>query len=258
MKKLFTLFAAVAISSAVFAQRAVDFQLDSIYEPYEMVSTANGGTDFSFIFQCSNVGTDSIFANDTIFYNFAVYTFANPPQFIGAFPFAQSANVFQRGTAVGKDMGPGDTIFFVATGTLPFRANVSIQVIGQGGVYLVNRPSGQDFSNDAVSANNRKPILVTWYNAEKWPLSSETVSADPMGVYPNPAVNEVTVKTAIAGSSVATIKVYDMKGQLVKIEQSAANAAEHKLNVTDMNNGVYVVEVTSGDLVQTTKLVVNH
>lgn len=258
MKKLFTLFAAVAISSAVFAQRNVDFQLDSIYEPYEMVSTAGGGTDFSFVYQCSNAGNDSIFANDTIFYNFAVFTFANPPQFIGAYPSAQSANVFQRGVAVGKDMAPGDTVFFTATGTLPFRANVSIQVIGQGGVYLLNRSNGQDFSNDGVTANNRKAILLTWYNAEKWPVSAETVSAEPMGVYPNPAVNEVTVKTAIAGADVATVKVYDMKGQLVKTEQTAANAAEHKLNVADMNNGVYVVEVSSGDLVQTTKLVVNH
>ncbi|TNE81803.1 MAG: T9SS type A sorting domain-containing protein [Bacteroidetes bacterium] len=258
MKKLFTLFAAVAISSAAFAQRSVEFKLDSIYAPYELVSTAGGGTDFSVLFQCSNNGTDSIFAGDSIFYNFALYTASSSPQFIGAHPYATSANVFGFGAVVTKDMGQGDTVFFTATGNLPFRANITLQVIGQGGVYLVNRSNGQDFSNDAVSANNRKAYIYTWYNAEKWPLSAENMELDAISVYPNPAVNTVTVKAPIAGGDVATVKVYDMKGQLVKTEQTAANAAEHNLNVADMNNGVYVVEVSSGDFIKTTKLVVNH
>ncbi len=258
MKKLFTLFAAVAISSAVFAQRSVDFKLDSIYAPYELNTPTTGGTPFSVVFQCSNNGTDSIFAGDSILYNFAIYSASSQPTFIRAYPTEQNPNSFGFGTVLTKDLGPGDTVMFTATGILTVRATTTLQVIGQGGVYVLNRATGQDFSNDPVTTNNRRGYIYTWFNAEKWPLAVENMEVEALSLYPNPAVNTVTLKTPVAGAEVATVRVFDMKGQLVRTEQTASNAVEHNLNVADMTNGIYVVEVSSGSFIQTTKLVVNH
>ncbi len=258
MKKLFTLFAAVAISSAVFAQRNSDFKLDSIYAPFELNTPATGSTPFSILFQCSNNGFDTIPAGDSIFYNFAAFQAVTGTPLIVSYPAPQNPNSFGFGAVLTKDLFPGDTVMFTATGFLGARANITNRVIGQGGVYILNRSAGQNFANDTVSDNNRRAYFYTWFNPEKWPLSVENMEASPISVYPNPAVNTVTIQTTILGSEVATINVYDIKGQLVSSEQTGVNPVEHKLNVSSLTNGVYIVEVKSGTMIQTSKLVVNH
>ncbi|MBN9294795.1 MAG: T9SS type A sorting domain-containing protein [Flavobacteriia bacterium] len=73
--------------------------------------------------------------------------------------------------------------------------------------------------------------------------------------YPNPATNYLTV--AVNGSNENTIKIIDVLGKTVYSEKIGTTK---KVDVSDLNNGVYILTVTtsSGKVVQNKRIIIKH
>ncbi len=77
------------------------------------------------------------------------------------------------------------------------------------------------------------------------------------GIFPNPTANNVTVM--IDSKSNVTVKVLNMKGQVVFENNATSNALEAmNISTTDFTNGVYLVQVSNGAATTTQRLVVQH
>jgi hypothetical protein len=79
------------------------------------------------------------------------------------------------------------------------------------------------------------------------------VLASTYNIYPNPAKDILTIK----GDNMNQIKVYNALGQMVK--NIDCNTDEYEINVNDMNNGIYFINITNvnGEMT-TSKVSVQH
>lgn len=77
---------------------------------------------------------------------------------------------------------------------------------------------------------------------------SEVDEVTKLTVYPNPTSDEVNIKSS---RSIDRIEVYDILGKQVKAVKSA-----NKINVSDLNSGIYLFKIWIGEQVQTKKIVV--
>jgi hypothetical protein len=112
-------------------------------------------------------------------------------------------------------------------------------------------------SNWKVTGDFTNGIGGTYYFGRLAFLSTSKFSFDNFGMYPNPAVNEVTIKFNTTKD--VAINLYDINGRLVidttfKTESSSFN---QNINISNLATGVYVVKIESGDNTMFRKLVVN-
>lgn len=87
--------------------------------------------------------------------------------------------------------------------------------------------------------------------------SENNVSA--IGLYPNPVTNEAVLNIQLAKASDAVITVYDIAGKAVaNVFKGQLNAGDNniKLNVSELNAGVYFTTVICGTSVKTVKTVI--
>ena len=79
------------------------------------------------------------------------------------------------------------------------------------------------------------------------------VLASTYNIYPNPVKDVLTVR----GENMRQIKVYNALGQIVK--NIDCNTDEYEINVNDMNNGIYFINITNvnGEMT-TSKVSVQH
>jgi len=75
-------------------------------------------------------------------------------------------------------------------------------------------------------------------------------------VYPNPASNFVTLIKNITSSSDITLNIYNALGALVKTEMLLQN--QQQINVSDLSNGIYMVEIKSKDWSEKQKLIIQR
>ncbi|RYY20127.1 MAG: T9SS type A sorting domain-containing protein, partial [Sphingobacteriaceae bacterium] len=79
-------------------------------------------------------------------------------------------------------------------------------------------------------------------------------------IYPNPAVEQTTVEFAVPDAGQTSVVLYNTKGQLMSVLYEGTTAANTKIklsvNVAKMQNGVYLLHLTSGQNVFTKKLIV--
>ncbi|WP_162927080.1 zinc-dependent metalloprotease [Flavobacterium psychrotrophum] len=81
-------------------------------------------------------------------------------------------------------------------------------------------------------------------------LGTEHVQKSNFNVYPNPVTNILSVK---GNTVINNAKLYNMLGQLVIEKQ--LNSADAALDVSALNNGAYLLQITSGDKTQTSKII---
>lgn len=79
------------------------------------------------------------------------------------------------------------------------------------------------------------------------------VNAGSINLYPNPATNGVSVEIP-ANITSGTIKVYDLVGKVVKTEGFEKPGA-HNLDIAKLEQGMYIVTVSSGDDTYVAKLI---
>ncbi|MBD2715099.1 T9SS type A sorting domain-containing protein [Microvirga sp. STR05] len=79
---------------------------------------------------------------------------------------------------------------------------------------------------------------------------------------PNPTSTAATLRYELATAAPVTVAVVNMLGSTVRTitvsAKQAAGAHQLQLPVQDLANGIYIVRVSTGQLMQTTRLVVQH
>lgn len=91
-------------------------------------------------------------------------------------------------------------------------------------------------------------------------LSVEEFDADKVfAIYPNPADNEITIQsTSNLLKAGADIELYDMLGRRVINETLNSPVEEQKVNVSSLNEGVYILKVSSQNVSATKRIVVKR
>ena len=69
-----------------------------------------------------------------------------------------------------------------------------------------------------------------------------------LGLFPNPASNQVGVELELTQPNLTRFDIYDMKGQLLSTDQVQlpSGAVKHQLDIANLPNGIYFVQVQSG------------
>lgn len=91
-------------------------------------------------------------------------------------------------------------------------------------------------------------------------VPTELANALEVKVWPNPVQSSVAVRLQNLGAESATLRLFDLAGRLVQVQQiqSETGAWEGELNLNNLPNGVYLLQTQSGASTQTIKLVLSH
>jgi hypothetical protein len=86
---------------------------------------------------------------------------------------------------------------------------------------------------------------------------TDLIVKDDVAAYPNPAANFLNVQFSIVEDADVTVEIYDMLGSRVMAEQvlTKSNQLEnHRMNVSDLTNGLYFVTINAGESRVTKKI----
>lgn len=117
------------------------------------------------------------------------------------------------------------------------------------------RTNGGDHNFYAQPFNDFNHFVETWLFLRKWqhpsprnPVSTSEVEVEKISVYPNPSSGSISISGA--GESF-TVKIYDLKGQLVLQAKDRKN-----INVDRLNAGVYQLIIENNAVRTTQRFVV--
>lgn len=82
-------------------------------------------------------------------------------------------------------------------------------------------------------------------------LSTDTLSRSVVGLFPNPASDEITISTDI---EITSVEVFNVIGKKVMFQ---SNLIENKINVSNLTNGIYILRISTGSSIITKKFVKN-
>lgn len=85
---------------------------------------------------------------------------------------------------------------------------------------------------------------------------AESAEDTGFSIYPNPANNSVMVTLPAADTQSQMLRIIDALGNLVFEKQVNTNIKQLEVNVTDFANGIYFVNLPTGNLYQNSKLIV--
>ena len=241
MRKVYVLgLFIISMASGAFAQRAIDWSLDEMVKPVQINSGSTTSTvEVETVLKL--VSGDSAFMGDTVLMVMAINT--NPP-IQGAFFF-----VLQ------KNMGVGDTVHWNNTLTINGVVQNSGNVNFTLGTFIRN---GAQISAEVApgNANNVQSRAMVWYNQKGWGVSVSDVSADAIfTISPNPASDVVNIDWNVATTDgVYTTRVYDINGRLVLEHSASSTEFNQELNISSLEAGIYMVQVSNGEFTATKKL----
>jgi PKD repeat protein len=120
------------------------------------------------------------------------------------------------------------------------------------------------------AANGTYIVTLTVTNGCGTSTVTDTILIDVVGmdpsqgisyeVYPNPAQQEVTVSGNVLGNTSLRIRLVNALGQTVQeLPETVANGAWAKsLNIRDLPDGIYYLQVNADQVSNTTRLVIQH
>jgi len=98
--------------------------------------------------------------------------------------------------------------------------------------------------------------LKYYYNYQKRVGLMEQSKSIDFSVYPNPTSDQITISTK--GNRINQIRIVDLAGRVVFENQAALNSNEVTIPVRQLNNGTYILTVTSNGQQKSQKILVNH
>ena len=257
MKQTITLLAFVALTLTSFGQRNIDWSMESVIEPAELLSNEQTGTRLPIKYECKNNGSDTLYAGDTVLYNIIILDILTSSVVVQAPTNATGGAVFFQ--LASRDVIPGDTLH---VGRNDLNINTFVgesRDIRVGGVCaLLNRGTGG--TEDTVGSNNSVSRDIIWFNPYKNGVGIDDVNYNNnLAVYPNPANKEVSVKLLLTSHLDVKVELIDMNGKTV-VTEDVKNTFNntYTLNTQGLENGVYIVKVTNGDEVNTSKVTISH
>jgi hypothetical protein len=105
----------------------------------------------------------------------------------------------------------------------------------------------------ALAIDNIKVV-----NSVNTGLAENKLNSLGASVYPNPARNEVNVAFTIQKSGVATVSIMDLTGREIRTFTKSAGTGVNnlKMNISDLEKGVYMVRTLVNDKMSVTKLII--
>ncbi len=284
MKKLYTLILLVS-SGAMFAQPILTAILDGPCTggtPKILEIYANGPVDFTTInlenqtnanttwgSGASGLQSLAAFGTRTNEFVYVVMTNANLPVATAEYPNITSANSIESGT---MNLNGDDRVRLVNSAT-----SIVIDQFGESdvdgtglawewldswakrvngtlpdGTFNINNWTfgGVDVL-DTTGTCNGAAALNTIVPLGSFALSVSQNSIAGLSVYPNPVINGNLYITSNSNETKA-VAIYDVLGKVVL----KANVTSQPLNVSSLNNGVYIVKITEDGKTATRKLVI--
>jgi thiol-disulfide isomerase/thioredoxin len=131
---------------------------------------------------------------------------------------------------------------------------------GSNGFYTVTSSDGTTIATGGGADN--------WDNEDS-PFSAtsfvsgieDVIATESFNLYPNPATGNVNVALELLSSEKVSLDVYDMVGKVVFSEDFGTMSAGHSLkaiDVSQLNNGIYMMNINVGENSIVTKFVVKH
>ncbi|MGB1037424.1 MAG: T9SS type A sorting domain-containing protein [Bacteroidia bacterium] len=252
MKKTLTLVL-LALTSISYAQ--VDWAIKSLKKPTELVSTLSG-TAMDMTIECENKGTTTFNAGDSIIFNMLLLRPGVPANqaLIAEFPSRASAGVYSLHLLT-SEVKPGET-YDIEVNNLNYRGfvNYSLDVVFGLRAYALNQV-------DDDSTNNVSGTTITWWNIDRNGVSVDEVNFNNnIAAYPNPASDVLNVELLHTKLAEVKVELVDLTGKTVisKTIEDSFNGESYKLNVGEVENGMYILKVTNGTEVSTTKVSIAH
>jgi hypothetical protein len=87
---------------------------------------------------------------------------------------------------------------------------------------------------------------------------NETEKANSFSIYPNPAAYNVSILFDEFTSKTATIKLFDQSGRLIYSDETVVSDNQLKIDVSAIQNGLYILEIDNGNLANRQKLMIKH
>ncbi len=118
-------------------------------------------------------------------------------------------------------------------------------------------------TNDVCSASVTKPLTVSGYNPyyllkmglDKQQNIDGLIRILDANVYPNPAVDNVTLRLSISEPAKLVYYMYNMNGQIIKMERfNGMEEIEYPINVSGLSQGMYFIMVVTRNESKTFKL----
>jgi hypothetical protein len=251
MKKVLLTLAVAFIATSSYATREVDWSVDTILSPTNLNST-DQGTSFLVDVVLKNNGVDSVYATDTFWIQFAVFQGSN---IVLLYP-GPATNYFAP-FPVKKKLGPGDTIHFTRSFNSNLRAILSFNINFSVASLIVNRkqPDNIVAETSPTTANNVKNKAMIWYNPQKWGVGINDVSDNGLTkVYPNPTSDKLHISMNVVDvTAPLELNIMDHTGKVVYSE-TAENVNDFNVSMANFPKGLYLVQVKSGEIVNTTKV----
>ena len=138
--------------------------------------------------------------------------------------------------------------------------NAQAQTVPSDVVYFVKDKSSDiwklvftEFTTGSGANSNRN--VFSKQNLTTLSLGENAINLF-VSVYPNPSKSNATV--VVDAKNNTTIKVVDLKGQVVFETDVVAGLQAVSINTSDLNNGMYLVQVANGVTAKTERLVVQN
>ncbi len=112
-----------------------------------------------------------------------------------------------------------------------------------------------DINNDGCkdivlgSFDNSK---VSWFENSCTLLSTSNYNLEVFSIYPNPTSGKLKI---LSKTSINSISIFDINGRLLKSEKLSNQQLEHQLDVTNLYQGIYFLEIQSGKSIQKKKFI---
>ena len=137
-------------------------------------------------------------------------------------------------------------------GTVGTSAPVNLAVL----TYVFNR------GTNAVDADSTDNLIINPYIWEKQYGASvaDLTYNENIAAYPNPANDVLNVNLLFATSKDVQVELFDLSGKIATTQENttAVSPTHHKLDVSGLEKGIYILKVTNGDTVSTRKVTITH
>lgn len=114
------------------------------------------------------------------------------------------------------------------------------------GLFFLNNSLGYAVGDDGV---------ILKYSNITGIDNSELVN-EKMTIYPNPVINNISIKIKGYNNEVFTMNIYTVSGELIRSEILKHNLQQ--INVGDLSNGIYIVEIKSKEWTEKQKLIIQR
>lgn len=232
--------------------------------------------DYRFLTDADTAGEDAYNTSWWNFFNRVVVTDGSTAQSANVFYFGTMRNNSVATTTITLTATAGNTYYINydkgsdswdqyadilavdngdGTHTATVRASAAFNYVWATGTGNdLNSNATMEFADMAASCGANRTHTAGSTGADTWAVCPQTASITDIktafSVYPNPVQNTLNVSAAV---TVDEVSIFDLTGR--QVLRATPNAAAFTLDVADLNKGMYLVSLKSGDQEMTTKLV---